>query len=337
MQTHHPSSLVTGAAGFIGSHVVRHLQRAGHSVLALDDLSGGFADQVPAGATFVQGSVTDAALVDRLFQEHRFEYVFHLAAYAAEGLSPFIRRFNYETNLVGSMVVLNAALNARCVKCFVFTSSIAVYGHAAPPMREETTPIPADPYGVSKYAVELDLAQAHEMFGLDYIIFRPHNVYGEHQHLGDPYRNVVGIFMRQLMQGEPVTIFGDGSQTRAFSYIDDVAPIIARSIERPDCYNRTYNIGGDQAYSVRELADAVGRALGVAPTVRCLPPRSEVLHAFASHDRVRRDFGDMVLNVPLEAGLARMAAWARSVGVRPKTRFSNIEVPIGLPAIWTEP
>lgn len=330
--------LVTGAAGFIGSHVARYLHAAGYRVLALDDLSGGFQDQVPLGVTFVAGSVTDHVLVDRLFRDNAFTYVFHLAAYAAEGLSPFIRRFNYETNLIGSMAVLNAAVNAAVtVKCFVFASSIAVYGHAAAPMREETTPVPADPYGISKYAVELDLAQAHEMFGLDYIVFRPHNVYGEHQHLGDPYRNVVGIFMRQLMHGEPLTIFGDGSQTRAFSYIDDVAPIIARSIERPDCYNTVYNIGGDQPCSVMELAQAVGRALGVTPTVRCLPARSEVLHAFASHDKVRRVFGDMVLNVPLDEGLSRMAAWAKATGARPKSRFSNIEIAKGLPSLWTEP
>ncbi|MBM3778931.1 MAG: NAD-dependent epimerase/dehydratase family protein [Acidimicrobiia bacterium] len=329
--------LVTGAAGFIGSHVAGHLHTAGYHVLALDDLSGGFEDQIPDGVTFVRGSVTDSALVDRLFAANAFAWVFHLAAYAAEGLSPFIRRFNYDNNLLGSMVVLNAAINSRRVKCFVFTSSIAVYGHAPAPMREETIPIPADPYGISKYAVELDLAQAHEMFGLDYVIFRPHNVYGEHQHLGDPYRNVVGIFMRQLMQGEPLTIFGDGSQTRAFSHVDDVAPIIARCIERPDCYNTVYNIGGDQPCSVRDLAEAVGRALGATPEIRCLPPRPEVLHAFATHDRVRRVFGDMVLDVPLDEGLARMAAWARTAGVRPKSRFSQIEIPLGLPPIWTAP
>ncbi len=329
--------LVTGAAGFIGSHVTRHLHAAGHKVLALDDLSGGFQDQIQAGVTFVQGSVTDRALVDSLFAQNTFDYVFHLAAYAAEGLSPFIRCFNYNTNLIGSMVLLNAAVNSRRVKCFVFTSSIAVYGHAPPPMSEETIPTPADPYGISKYAVELDLKQALEMFGLNYVVFRPHNVYGEHQHLADPYRNVVGIFMRQLMNREPVTVFGDGSQTPAFSYIDDVAPIIANSIERPNCYNAVYNIGGDHPYSVKELAEAIGRALGVEVEMRCLPPRSEVLHAFATHDRVRQVFGDMVLNVPLDEGLARMAKWARKAGIRPKTRFSDIEIHDKLPAIWTEP
>ena len=132
--------LVTGAAGFIGSHVCRHLLAAGHRVIALDDCSGGFKDQVPAGAEFVLGSITDVALVDRLFAQHKFEFIFHLAAYAAEGLSHFIKRFNYTNNLLGSVNLINASVNIGTVKCFVFTSSIAVYGRNQVPMREELTP-----------------------------------------------------------------------------------------------------------------------------------------------------------------------------------------------------
>ncbi len=225
-------TLITGGAGFIGSHVARHCLALGHEVTVLDDLSGGFADQVPAGARFVRGSVTDPALVQRLFEEQSFTYVYHLAAYAAEGLSHFIRRFNYTNNLVGSVTLINEAVK-HGVKCFVFTSSIAVYGANQLPMREDLTPQPEDPYGIAKYAVELDLHAAHEMFGLDYVIFRPHNVYGENQNIGDRYRNVIGIFMNQIMQGQPLTIFGDGEQTRAFSYIDDVAPTIANSVNVP--------------------------------------------------------------------------------------------------------
>ena len=202
-----------------------------------------------------------------LFEEHQFEYVFHLAAYAAEGLSHFIRRFNYQNNLIGSINLINASVNAGTVKCFVFTSSIAVYGANQLPMREDTTPLPEDPYGVSKLAVELDLKSAHEMFGLDYMIFRPHNVYGERQNIGDPYRNVVGIFMNQIMQGKELTIFGDGLQTRAFSHIDDVAPIIAKAIERPDAYNEIFNIGADTPYTVKELATIVCEEFDAAEKV----------------------------------------------------------------------
>ncbi|MEO7086462.1 MAG: NAD-dependent epimerase/dehydratase family protein, partial [Gemmatimonadaceae bacterium] len=193
------TSLVTGGAGFIGSHVAKHCLAAGHNVVVLDDLSGGFRDQVPANATFVQGSITDAALLARLFDQYEFDYVYHLGAYAAEGLSHFIRRFNYTNNVVGSVNIVNECVK-HDVKCLVFTSSIAVYGGGQLPMSEDMIPKPEDPSGIAKYSVELDLHAAHEMFGLNSIVFRPHNVYGEHQNIGDRYRNVIGIFMNQLMQ-----------------------------------------------------------------------------------------------------------------------------------------
>src|SRR5438552_10905471 len=176
--TDRPAALVTGAAGFIGPHLTRALAADGRvRVVALDDLSGGFRDNLPPDVAFVEGSVTDAALVARVFQEHRIRHVFHLAAYAAEGLSHFIRRFNYTNNVIGSMNLINAAINGN-VKCFVFTSSIAVYGAGQSPMTEDMTPVPEDPYGIAKLAVERDLEVSHEMFGLPYIVFRPHNVYG---------------------------------------------------------------------------------------------------------------------------------------------------------------
>ena len=325
--------LVTGAAGFIGSHVCRHLANQGHQVVGLDDLSGGFRDQVPSGAQFVEGSVTDAALVQRLFAEHQFEHVFHLAAYAAEGLSHFIKHFNYTNNLLGSVNLINAAVNHN-VKCFVFTSSIAVYGRNQLPMSEELTPQPEDPYGIAKYAVELDLREAHEMFGLNHVIFRPHNVYGENQNLGDPYRNVIGIFMNQIMHGRPMTVFGDGKQTRAFSYIDDVAPIIAESVRRPACYNQVFNVGADKAYSVLELANVVARAMRVKSNIKHLDARNEVVNAYSAHEKVRKFFGDLIKNVSLEEGVAKMAAWARKVGARQGKPFGSVEVRRNMPSSW---
>src|SRR5215207_4054584 len=282
-------TLVTGGAGFIGAHVSAALLERGHEVVVLDDLSGGFAENVPDAAEFVDGSVTDDELVARLFDEHAFDYVFHLAAYAAEGLSHFIRRFNYTNNVIGSMNLINESIRHE-VKCFVFTSSIAVYGAEQVPMTEGTVPRPEDPYGIAKYAVEQDLRAAVGMFGLNHVIFRPHNVYGEFQNIGDRYRNVVGIFMNQLMQGAPLTVFGDGNQTRAFSYIADVAPYIAASIDVPEAYNEVFNIGADQPFSVNDLASEVAKAMGVEATIRHLPPRNEVVDAVADHSKALRVF-----------------------------------------------
>lgn len=324
--------LVTGGAGFIGSHVDQALRQQGHGVVVLDDLSGGFTENLPQGVKFIEGSILDRDLIGKLFAEEQFEYVFHLAAYAAEGLSHFIKHFNYQNNLVGSINLINAAINHE-IKCFVFTSSIAVYGKGQLPMTEDMTPAPEDSYGIAKYAIELELKASHEMFGLNYIIFRPHNVYGEHQNIGDRYRNVIGIFMNQVMQGKPLTIFGDGSQTRAFSYIDDVAPVIAHSIEFPEAYNKVFNIGADTPYSVNYLAETVMKAMDARSEIKYLDARNEVQHAFSSHEKVRRVFG-IRNGVDLEDGIRRMAAWARQAGPRESKPFTNIEIPRNLPAIW---
>lgn len=325
--------LVTGGAGFLGSHVAKHLLQQGHQVVVLDDLSGGFRENVPAGAEFVQGSITDAGLVNDLFAAGRFDFVCHLAAYAAEGLSPFIKRFNYTNNVIGSVTLLNAAVNTG-VRCFIFTSSIAVYGSTPPPMTEDTIPRPEDSYGIAKLTVEQELRTTHDLFGLNYVIFRPHNVYGAHQNIADRYRNVVGIFMNQILQGRPMTIFGDGTQTRAFSHVDDVAPVIAEAVEREEAWNQVFNIGADQPYTLNELARHVARSMGVPPSVVHLPPRHEVLHAYASHDKVRRVFGERP-STTLEAGLASMAAWVKQHGARPTTPFPDIEIRRLLPEAWT--
>ena len=329
-----PRSLVTGGAGFMGSHVAEHLLRQGHEVVVLDDLSGGFEPNVPMGTTFVQGSILDHELVNRLFERHRFTYVYHLAAYAAEGLSHFIKRFNYANNLIGSVNLVNASVNYG-VKCFVFTSSIAVYGSGRSPLSEDMTPVPEDPYGVAKFAVEQELRVSHEMFGLDSIIFRPHNVYGERQNIGDRYRNVVGIFMNQLLRGEPMTIFGDGSQLRAFTHIDDVAPLIARSVDTPGARNEVFNVGADEPHSVNELAELVAAAMRLPCNIRRLDARNEVKVAFSDHSKAERVFGGKAKK-SLKEGVEGMAAWVQKHGARESSIFEDIEILKNLPASWAE-
>jgi UDP-glucose 4-epimerase len=325
--------LVTGGAGFIGSHLAEALMRRGHAVVVLDDLSGGFADNLGDTVVLVRGSILDVELLSRLFAEHAFDYVYHLAAYAAEGLSHFIKRFNYTNNVVGSVNLINAAVNFN-VKGFIFTSSIAVYGDGAGlPMDETTRPEPQDSYGIAKFAVEQELRASRDMFGLDFIIFRPHNVYGPKQNIGDRYRNVVGIFMNQILQGKPMTIFGDGTQTRAFSYIDDVVPMMAEAIEMPAAWNQVFNVGADQPYALNDLARRVAAVMNVEPTIVYLPPRHEVQHAHSAHQKVRDVFGSRQ-ETTLEEGLRAMAAWVRARGARSSTPFQEIEVPKNLPAAW---
>jgi len=326
------TSLVTGGAGFIGSHVADHLLRSGHKVLVLDDLSGGFEDNVPSGATFVKGSILDTELIDRLFDRYNFTYVYHLAAYAAEGLSHFIKRFNYNNNLIGSVNLINASVNYN-VRCFVFTSSIAVYGAGQSPMTEDMVPQPEDSYGIAKLAVERELQVTHEMFGLDYVIFRPHNVYGERQNIGDRYRNVVGIFMNQLMKGEPMTIFGDGEQQRAFTHISDVAPVIAESVNTPAAHNQVFNVGADVPHTVNHLAQIVADAMRKECNVVHLDPRNEVKIAFSDHSRAEAVFG-MRPKESLQDGIQGMAAWVKDHGSRESSIFEDIEIPKNLPPSW---
>jgi len=327
-------SLVTGGAGFLGAHVTNILIQEGYQVVVLDDLSGGFAENVSKKATFIRGSILDPDLVSEIFQQYNFDYVYHLAAYAAEGLSHFIKRFNYTNNIIGSANLINESVKNK-VKCFVFTSSIAVYGSNQVPMREDMLPIPEDPYGIAKLAVEQDLKATKEMFGLDYVIFRPHNVYGEYQNIADRYRNVLGIFMNQILQDKPLTIFGDGRQSRAFSYIGDVAPHIASCVENEAAFGEIINIGADQDYTVNELADTIMGALGKQVEIRYLRPRNEVQHAYADHSKARRIFNTNEYT-PLQKGVEKMASWVLNHGARKTPKFLNIEITENIPAVWLE-
>lgn len=323
---------VTGVAGFLGSHVAERLLENGHSVLGLDDLSGGFLENVPKKVNFIQGNICDKVLIESLFTSYKPEVVYHLASYAAEGLSHFIKCFNYENNLLGSVTLLNAAIN-HAARLFVFTSSISVYGNASCPMTEDMKPEPEDPYGIAKYAFELELHSTAEIFGLPYVVFRLHNVYGERQNVADPYRNVVGIFIRQVLSGEPLILFGDGSQTRAFSYVDDVSNIIAQSIKTPTSWNQTFNVGADAVCQVRELAEIVSKIAGVSLRMKYLEPRQEVQHAYADHNKAKSMF-QCATPVTLDEGIRRMYDWVKANGIPRLTQTPAIEVKQNLAPTW---
>jgi UDP-glucose 4-epimerase len=318
-------ALVTGAAGFIGSHVADHCLAMGMDVVATDDLSVGVADNVPAGAAWREGDVADADFVRSLFEGGRFDYVYHLAAYATQHLSHYARRHNYLVNVVGSMHLINEAIRRGC-ECFVFASSSAVYGREQVPMREDVAPRPDDPYGIAKYTVEMDLRLAHEKFGLNYVVHRPHNVYGERQNLAPRDKNVVAVFINQSLLGRPMTIWGDGSQVRPFSHVDDVAPLIARSPLVPAAANEAFNVGADATHTIRELAEAVAAACGVPPEVVRLPARHEIPRVVADHSKLQRVFRPPP-GVTLEEGLRRTVAWARRRGPVREPAPEHVELP----------
>lgn len=324
--------LVTGGAGFLGSHVVDFLINEGHNVVVLDDLSGGFLENVNPKATFVKGSITDKDLVDNVMKG--VDIVYHLAAYAAEGLSHNIRVFNYNNNLIGSVNLINAAVKEG-VKRFVFTSSIAVYGagNGNPPFNEDDPKFPEDPYGIAKYAVELDLQSAHHKFGLNYAILRPYNVYGERQFIGDPYRNVFGIFMNRIMQGKSPKIFGDGMQKRAFTYVGDIAPAIVKAGLLESAKNQVINLGGSNVYTVNEIAEEIILAMGSDLVKEHMPPRYEVKNAWCDNSRAKKllDYED---KTTLREGVSRMAAWAKEKGSMSPIIWEGYELEHNLPDFW---
>lgn len=336
-------SLVTGGAGFIGSHIVDHLIRMGHQIVILDDLSGGSVENLPAtlglslekpgDAVHENFSIVESEYVNVLFKHFKPDYVFHLAAYAAEGLSHYIRHYNYEVNVLGSINLINAAVNYG-VKRFVYTSSAAVYGDPPHSPAVEDQPLdPVDPYGVAKQAVELDLQCASEQFGLPFTIFRCHNVYGERQNLNDPYRNAVAIFMRQCLKGEPITIYGDGAQTRQFTYIDNVSEPIANCINLPATEDEIFNLGYSHDCSINGLAAWVSMSLKPDAEIVYLPERAEVRHVRLDHNKFERFFGEQTWVEPWD-GIDRMARWAKTQTLREPKPFTGIEIEKGLPEHW---
>lgn len=330
-------AIVTGGAGFIGSHVAERLVRQGHRVLVVDDLSGGFRENIPESARFAHVSINDDIVA--LFVRFAPDVVYHLAAYAAEGLSHHIPVFNYTNNVTGTANVLAASHRAGA-RHFVFTSSIAVYGHpeSDAPFSETAPPKPVDPYGIAKLACEQHIrAFEHYFDGPAYTIFRPHNVFGPRQNISDPYRNVVGIFMARALEGRPMPIFGNGTQTRSFSYIDVVADAIARSPSIGAARNATFNIGGDEPMSVRELARQIAGVMGVKDAVEFLAPRKEVRHAHCEHALAHGVFAAayQAHEIGITSGLQLMAEHVRSRPVPAATECpSAIEIQELLPPSW---
>lgn len=299
--------LITGVAGLIGSHMAEYLLSKDYEVAGIDNLSGGSTDNIPEGVDTYIVDLGDTKKLSRVFQAVKPDYVYHFAAYAAEGLSPFIRNFNYTNNLVCSVNVINECIKNEVQK-IIFTSSMAVYGTGQPPFKEDQHPAPEDPYGIAKYAVEMDLKQAKEQFGLDYAIVRPHNVIGIRQNIWDKYRNVIGIWIRQVLRRESITIFGDGEQKRAFSDIQ----FCLEPMEKLMREEGVFNIGSDKEYTLNEVAKIlqdVAGYYGFHPEIEHLEGRHEVKFAYSDHTKAKNILG-FKDGTNLKDTIQKMFVWA---------------------------
>ncbi len=317
-----PRTLVTGGAGFIGSWIADYLTFKGHQVTVLDDLSGGYRRNW--NGPLIEADLTEGVELPDL------DLVIHCAAYAAEGLSHWMRRYCYTQNLVGWANLANACVEAG-VPRIVALSSMAVYGSQKIPFTEDMIPQPEDPYGAAKAAMETDLKALARLHGISYLIVRPHNVYGPRQNLADPYRNVVAIFLRQALEGRPITVFGDGSQVRAFSYIEDVASAIG-DLAVSD-YEGIVNVGGEEPITILSLAEKIKRLTGSESEIVHLPPRLEVQDAYSDHSLLRSWLGGWD-TTPLDWGLGRMAEWAKRLDPAPPRKYAY-ETRKNLFAGWT--
>lgn len=325
--------LITGVAGLLGSRLADWLIENIKDVVVcgIDDLSGGYEENINPNVHFWNMNLTEHP-IENCFEYFKPDYVFHFAAYAAEGLSPFIREFNYVNNLQATAAIVNQCIKHN-VKRLVFTSSMAVYGHGEGGVfHEDMLRNPIDPYGVAKMACELDIEIANHQHGLDYCIIRPHNVYGVKQNIWDKYRNVLGIWMYQHLNGEPMTIFGDGEQTRAFSFIDDALEPLWKAAIEPKSSKQIINLGGIEEISIKDAIKTLQEVIG-GGEILYLEGRHEVKHAIPTYQK-SIDILGFEYKTTLKEGLTKMWEWAQQQPKRERFVWSEYELDKGIYSFW---
>ena len=327
--------LITGVAGLLGSRLADWILKnhPEYTIIGIDDLSGGYRENVNDKVKFHPlNLITQEKTIQGIFKYYKPDYVFHFAAYAAEGLSPFIRTYNYDNNLKATAIIVNECIK-HDVKRLVFTSTLAVYGHGYGGIFEENQiPKPIDPYGVAKYACEMDIQIAGEQHDLDWCIIRPHNVYGIKQNIWDTYRNVLGIWMFQHMNGEPMTIFGDGNQTRAFSYIDDSLEPLWKSAILPEASKQIINLGGIEEYSINHANEILKEVIGAGEVIY-KEARHEVKHSIPTYQK-SVDILGFEHKTNLKEGLTNMWDWAQTQPKRDRFVWPSYELDKGIYSFW---
>ena len=326
--------LITGVAGLLGSRLSDWvINNTNYEVVGIDDLSGGFTENINPKVKFYKFNLTNLEKLKEVFKKENIEIIYHFAAYAAEGLSPFIRKFNYENNVIASSNLITCSIEFS-IKRFIFASSMAVYGEKyEPPFHEDLLQAPIDPYGIAKYAVEMDLKIASDQHGLNYTIIRPHNFYGINQNIWDKYRNVLGIWMYQILNKESPTIFGDGSQVRAFSYVDDSVIPFWNASQNDNCKGQIINLGGTKEYSISEACNILINVTGQNIKPAYLEPRHESKYAWATWDKSIKLLG-FEHKVNLEEGVGKMWEWAKKQPNRERYVWPEYELNKGLYEYW---
>jgi UDP-glucose 4-epimerase len=331
--------LITGVAGLLGANFSRHLlSNYPHLiVIGIDNFTGGYIEHVPITSNrfiLYPFDLLNTNMVNTIFNLHKIDLIYHFAAYAAEGLSPFIRVHNYNNNLVATANLINKAIQYK-IKRFVFTSSMAVYGNGGdnPPFDEKLDMKPIDPYGIAKMACELDLHVAGDQHGLDWCIIRPHNVYGTYQNIWDSYRNVIGIWMQQILSGKAITIYGDGLQERAFTYIDDIMQPLVEAGISPTASKQTINLGGMNPITIKDLAELVQNITDDANPIRYCEKRHEVKYAWPTYQK-SIELLYYTENYTLYDGIKKMWEWAKNQPNRPLQKWNTFEITDKIYSYW---
>lgn len=333
-------AIVTGAGGFMGSHLMDYLSNEGTLAIGIDDYSTGFESNTPDDQTvFKLDLVSQIDYVQDVIEKFKPDIVYHLAAWAHEGLSQFCPMRITENNYNATLNLLTECINNNVPK-FVFTSSMSVYGDQEAPFDESMKNDPVDIYGIAKSASEKAIQQLSKVYGYDYTIIRPHNVYGPRQNMSDPYRNVAGIFIRRALEGKNLVVYGDGTQTRAFSYIDDVTPYIAKAGWDKNVSNEILNVGPREEYSINSLAREVIKHF---PEVKIeyVPDRPlEVKHAYCTNTKISKLMGYKT-KTEFKDGISKMVEWAKELyendGLAKPRYLDELEITNdSTPQTWTE-
>jgi len=327
--------LITGVCGLLGSRLSDYIieNHKEYGIIGIDNLFGGYIENIKDEVIFFKRDLAIDDISD-IFEKYNIDYVFHFAAYAAEGLSPFMRKFTWINNSVITAAIINQCIEHN-VKRLVYSSSASVYGHGnfgKSKFDENDTPNPIDPYGVSKYACEMDIRIAGEQHGLDWCIIRPHNIYGEKQNIWDRYRNVLGIWMYNILKEEPMLIYGDGKQSRAFTYVGDMLECLWKAATYETASKQIINLGGTIPYTLKESLDTLRKITGY-DKVEYREARHEVKCSIPSYQK-SIDILGFKNSTPLEVGLKNMWEWVKIQPDRKQQTWDKYEITKGLYSYW---